>query len=69
MPLSRFDDYNNATQSEQKDLAMLAIGQGEAYTFLMGCTMDKAVQLKKNCKMIIQKGKTIAPSVLMKLLK
>ena len=66
--LSRYDDYNNATQSEQKDLVMLAIGQAEAYVFLKGCTSDKAVQLKKEWQNDYSKGKTISPQALTKLL-
>ena len=45
--LSRNDECNDATQSDQKDRAMEAIGQAEAYQFSMGCTLDKAVQVKK----------------------
>ena len=60
--LSRFDNCNNATQSEQKDMAVGAVGQAEAYQFLMGCTLDKAVQLKKETPNDHSKGKNNYPA-------
>ena len=45
--LDRTDKCESATNNEQKEMAKKAIGQAEAHQFLMGCTLDKAIQLRK----------------------